>query len=120
MDMTEGPPQTPESETAPTPEEIKDVFERLTRSGRYTEMRRLEDERGIYLWEISIETEDGHTEYEYNRAGPNPKGKGLQTAVYATYYRNDGMPISGASVAELRNNVWNTELIDLRTWLPKT
>lgn len=63
-DMTERLLQKPESgaEHVPTPEEIKDVFEKLTSSRGYREMRRLEDERGIYLWEISIETEDGHTD----------------------------------------------------------
>lgn len=102
------------AETISTPEEISTVFERLTGIREHTEVRKLEDERGIYLWEISITTENGHTEYEYNRAGPNPKGRGLQTAVYATYYDNDGIPISGSSVAKLINNKWNTELFDLK------
>jgi len=118
-----GPPKNIETraETAPTLEEIVAVFEKLTGSKEYTEIRRLEDERGIYLWEISVATENGHTEYEYNRAGlnPNPKSKGFQTAVYAVFYGKDGMPISGSSVAKLINNKWNTELLDLRTWLPK-
>jgi hypothetical protein len=116
--MTEGPPQTLDSgpEKNPTQEEIMAVLEKLTGSKEYTEVRRLEDEHGIYLWEISITTEDGHTEYEYNRAGPNPnpKSKGLQTAVYATYYDKDGMPISGSSVALLIGNVWNIDLLDLK------
>ena len=105
-----------EREVAPTPEEIVSIFERLTGSKEYTVVRKLEDERGIYLWEISIATEDGRTEYEYNRAGPNPnpKSKGLQTAVYATFYDNDDMPISGSSVAKLMNGTWNTNLLDLK------
>jgi len=114
--MTEGLSKKLEtgSENIPTPEEIATVFEELVGSKEYTEGRKLEDELGVYLWEIRMETEDGHTEYEYNRAGPNPKGKGLQTAIYATFYDNDGIPISGSSVAKLINNKWNTELLDLQ------
>ena len=115
--MTEEPPKNPERgpEIVPTPEEIAMVFEKLTSSREYTEVQKLEDERGMYLWEIRVETEDGYTEYEYNRAGPNPnpKSKGLQTAVYATFYDKDGMPISGSSVAKLINGTWNINLLDL-------
>ena len=113
--MSEKPPKNPEieSEKVPTPEEIAAVFEKLTGSKEYTELQKLEDERGIYLWEIKVETEDGYTEYEYNRAGTHPKGVGLQTAVYATYYDRGGNPISGSSIAILINNKWNTELLDL-------
>jgi hypothetical protein len=45
-----GPPKNIETsvEIAPTLEEIADVFEKLVGSKEYTEVRRLEDERGIY------------------------------------------------------------------------
>ena len=109
--MTEGIPQ--HFETVPTAENISAVFETVVGSKEYAETRRLEDERGVYLWEIRVETEDGYTGYEYNRAGPNPKGKGLQTAVYATFYDKDGMPISGGTVARLVDNKWDTNLPDL-------
>jgi hypothetical protein len=115
--MTEGPLKKLELgvETVPTLKEVAAVFEKLTGSKDYTEMRKLEDERGIYLWEISVETEDGHAEYEYNRAGPNPKGKDLQTAVYATYYDRAGGIINGYTIARLTNNIWatGTELPDI-------
>ena len=119
--MTEGPPQKLESrpETVPSPEEIVGVFEKLTGSAKYTEVRKLEDEQGIYLWEITVETEDGSIEYEYNRAVLDPPNA-PKTVVFATYYDKDGVPISGSEVAQLMNNRWNTNLIDLRTWLPKT
>ena len=118
--MNEGRPQKPETglETVPTPEEIKDVFEKLTRSGRYTEIRRLEDEKGIYVWIISMETEDGTTEYEYNRSVIDPP-HAPKTAVFATTYDKDGMPTGGSTIAQLINHKWNTNLIDVRTWLPK-
>ncbi len=119
----DGPPKNIETgvkiETAPTLEEVAAVFEKLTGTKEYTEVRKLEDERGIYLWEISVATEDGHTEYEYNRSVINPPEKVPKTVVFATYYGSDGMPISGSTVAQLINNTWKTELIDLRTWLPK-
>ena len=111
--MTEKPPENSEHgpEIVPTPEEITAVFEKLTGSKEYTGVRRLEDEHGIYLWEISIATEDGHIEYEYNRDGPNPnpKSKGLQTAVYATFYDKAGGIINGYTIARLTNNIWATE-----------
>lgn len=65
------------------------------------------------MWEISITTEDGHTEYEYNRAGLYPGGKYLQTAVYVTFYDSTSVPISGSSIAKLINNKWNTDLLDV-------
>ena len=119
--MAEDPPKNiePGPETAPTLEEIAAVFEKLTGTKEYTQGPRLEDEKGIYRWEIRVETEDGYIEYEYNRTVINPLGKVPKTVVFATYYDKDGMPISGSTVAQLINNTWNTQLIDLRTWLPK-
>jgi len=121
MDMNEERPQNRETgpETDPTPEEIQAVFEKLTETNEYTEIRKLVDERGVYLWEISVAMENGRVEYEYDRIGPNPRGKGLQTAVYAVYYGKDGALISGSSVAQLINGIWNTNLTNLREWLPK-
>lgn len=117
-----GPPKNVDihAEIVPTQEDVAAVFERLIGSRKFTETRNPKyDERGLYSWEVTTPTESGSTEFEYNRAGPYPGGKYLQTAVYATFYDKEGMPTGGSSVAKLISGEWNTELIDLHTWLPK-
>ncbi len=54
-------------EHIPTPEEVPAVFKELVGETEFEETRKLEDEQGLYLWDIKIFTEDGYTEYSYRR-----------------------------------------------------
>ncbi|MDD5396654.1 MAG: hypothetical protein PHW24_01190 [Candidatus Moranbacteria bacterium] len=99
------------SEHIPTPEEVKSLFEKLVGENGYEDVRKLEDERGLYLWEIKIAQEDGSMEYSYIRKG-DYKSRGLaggsasETAIHVTYFNEDGIPISGTSVLKLVNDKW--------------
>ncbi len=98
-------------EHIPTQEEVLAIFEKLVGENEYEEVRKLEDEQGLYLWEIKIAQEDGSIEYSYIRKG-NYKERGLaggsaaETAIHITYFDNDGMPISGHSVYKLIDDKW--------------
>jgi len=99
-------------ERIPTPEEVLALFEKLVGEAKFGERRRLEDEQGLYLWEIEITQEDGGTtEYSYIRKG-NYKERGLaggsasETAIHVTYFDNEGVPISGHSVSKLIDGKW--------------
>jgi predicted nuclease with TOPRIM domain len=65
--------QTPER--IPTPEEIFSVIKSLTEK-ETTEIRRLEDEDGVYLLEVTVQgdTENEVEEYAYMRKGRRAEG----------------------------------------------
>lgn len=100
------------SEHIPTSEEVLLLFEKLVGENKYEDVRKLEDEQGLYLWEIKIVQEDGSsTEYSYIRKG-NYKARGLaggfspETAIHVTFFDSDGMPIGGHSVMKLIDGKW--------------
>lgn len=98
-------------EHIPTQEEVLAIFEKFVGEAKYEEIRKLEDEQGLYLWEIKIAQEDGSIEYSYIRKG-NYKERGLaggsasETAIHITYFDNDEIPISGHSVCKLIDGKW--------------
>jgi len=87
------------------------IFEKLVGEAKFEEIRKLEDEQGLYLWDIKISQEDGSMEYSYIRKG-NYKERGLaggsapETAIHITYFDNGGIPISGHSVYKLIDGGW--------------
>ena len=98
-------------EIIPTSEDVILLFEKLAGEAEYDGVRKLEDDQGLYLWEIKIAQEDGSIEYSYIRKG-NYKERGLaggsaaDTAIHITYFDNDGIPISGHSVYKLIDGKW--------------
>ena len=92
-------------EHVPTPEEVRSIFKKLTEK-EYTEVRRVEDGKGLYLFDITVsgELEGEVTEYSYRR-GQTGADKHLVDAIQVTYYEN-GIPISGTTVAEIVNGKW--------------
>jgi hypothetical protein len=99
-------------EHIPTSEEVLSLFEKLVGENKFEDVRKLEDEQGLYLWEIKIVQEDGSsTEYSYIRKG-DYKARGLaggsasETAIHVTFFDPEGMPISGHSVMKLINDKW--------------
>ena len=85
----------------PSYEEIKSKIFEFVAGRSCVEGRLLEDERGLYLLDITTEPdEDGYTaEYSYSRKGPQPKGRcPVETKIHVTNYKNY-FPVSGESVA---------------------
>ncbi|MFH0988119.1 MAG: hypothetical protein V1763_01975 [Parcubacteria group bacterium] len=99
-------------EHIPNAEEVLALFERLVGESKFSERRKLEDEQGLYLWEIEIAQDDGSiTEYSYIRKGNYKErglagGSALETAIHVTYFDDEGMPISGHSLFKLINDKW--------------
>ena len=98
-------------EHIPTSEEVLSLFKELVGENEYEVVRKLEDERGLYLWEIKVAQEDGSIEYSYIRKGNYKErglagGSALETAIHITYFDNDGVPISGHSVYKLIDDNW--------------
>jgi len=99
------------SEHIPTSEEVLALFEKLVGEAKYEEVRKLEDEKGLYLWDIKIVQEDGSVEYSYIRKGNYKEkriagGSPLETAIHITYFDNEGIPISGHSVVKFIDGKW--------------
>lgn len=108
--MNEGPPTIHEEvrERILTPEEVSFIFKRLLgpKWKEHTEARKLEDEEGLYVWDIKISGEDGDTEYSYMRKGRYKEGEATLTAVHVTFFDTEGVPIGGHSVAKYINGTW--------------
>ncbi len=92
-------------EHIPTPEQARLIFKRLTNK-EYAEVRIVEDEKGLYLFDITVrgELEGEITEYSYRR-GQSRADKSLVDAIQVTYYKN-GLPVSGTTVAEIIDGKW--------------
>jgi hypothetical protein len=105
--MMEKMPTTENQEIIPTPEEIESVFHELIGGEKaWSETKRLEDDKGLYCLEVEIQGEDGTvTEYGYMRKGCFGRNQSSATEITATYYQ-DGMPISGTTVATLIDGKW--------------
>ena len=104
-DRLEGAEEAPEH--IPSAEEVGEIFAQLLPGEAYTEVKRVEDEQGLYRLDILIQGADGSTEYSYLRKGNNPMGgRRRETVVNVIFYDADGMPISGSAVAKCDNGNW--------------
>ncbi len=93
-------------EHIPADEEVRAIFERLLGGKEYNHVRRFEDARGLYLWDIAVTETDGHTEYDYLRKGRYAQGECSVTRIDVTYYDDKDVPISGHSIAMYENGAW--------------
>lgn len=82
------------------------MFKELT-DKEYKEIRKREDEKGVYLLEITVpgDSEDEIIEYAYMRKGQYPEGESSATEIHVTYY-DGGRPISGTSAARCIDGNW--------------
>lgn len=73
----------------------------------YIEVRKLEDEQGLYLYEVKIlgDLPGEEIGYEYMRKGQYEEGSSLSTEIHIVYYEN-GIPISGTSAARYVDGKW--------------
>lgn len=104
-------PKEEKQEHIPVAEEVLSLFEKIVGENKYEEVRKLEDELGLYLWEIKIPQGDGSIEYSYIREGNYkerglPGGSALETAIHITYFDNEGIPLSGHSVSKFIDGKW--------------
>lgn len=101
--MHEGPPDTStfeeSPEKVPTPEDVEVAFEQLIGGERYEEIRKLEDEEGLYLWDVV----SGGNEYSYMRKGQYAEGQASESAIHVTFFDDSGVPCGGHSVAKFVN-----------------
>jgi ribosomal protein S18 acetylase RimI-like enzyme len=96
-------------ESIPSEEEILSVFEKLVEGKEFVEIRKKEDEKGIYLWEIKLQessADGGTVEYSYGREGSYPENKSLETAVHVAFFDDEGYPVGGHSVAKYIKGEW--------------
>ncbi len=105
---SEKPLKLESKEKIPTAAEVGHAFDKLI--GKKFETKRiLEDEQGIYLWEVEVPGEkDGEvTEYGYMRKGRHAVGgQASETAIHVTYYE-DGVPVGGTSAAVYIEGKWD-------------
>jgi len=93
-------------EHIPTPEEVCSVFRELI-GKEYIEVRKLEDEQGLYLYEVKIPGDLPGEEigYEYMKKGQYEEGASLSTEIHIVYYEN-GNAVGGTSAARYVDGKW--------------
>lgn len=104
-------PKNPEnkSERIPSEQEVRFCFEKLTGGEAYEEVRKKEDEKGVYLWEIKMTEatpDGGSVEYSYGREGSYPENKSVETAIHVAYFDANGVPEGGHSVLKYIEGNW--------------
>ena len=104
--------QAEKAEHIHTSEEVIAILKEIIGEAKFEEGRKLEDEQGLYLWEIKITQEDGESvEYEYVRKG-NYKERGLpggsapETAIHMTLFDSEGIPYTGHPVRKFLDGKW--------------
>ncbi len=100
-------------EKLPTKEDIQSFLETVLKGKVYKELRVLTDEKGVTVYEIEIDLENGEkVEYNYQRAKydyTNKSNHPLQqssASIHSIDYDASGMPIGGKGVAEYRDGTW--------------
>ena len=74
--------------------------------GDSTEPRILEDDKGVYLFELSVLKKNGESVvYSYNREGNFPECQSGTTTVYKVYFEGD-MPVGGDVIADFVDHRW--------------
>lgn len=103
----EGLPQAKKEslEHIPTLEEVRSIFRRLTEK-RFKEVRKINDEKGLYLFDITVpgKLKGEVTEYSYRR-GQTDKHANPIDSIQVTFYEYD-RPVSGTTVAEIVDGEW--------------
>lgn len=96
------------NERLPTEGEIRSVIDSLLEGREFKEGRKLEDDEGVYLWEIETTDSQGDlVEYSYKRKGRQSKGGvSVDTVINVTFHNKDGFPVSGYSAARYINGEW--------------
>lgn len=89
-----------------TPEEVCSVFKELIKK-EYKEVRRCEDQEGLYLLEVEVsgESENEVTKYLYIRKGEHKEAACSETEIYVTYFE-DNIPVGGTSAARFIEGNW--------------
>lgn len=94
------------------PERILSKEEVIITMSRFLEnltvTRELSDDKGLYLLEAQVAgKESGEViEYQYMRKGAFPnQNREVETSICAYYYQ-DGVPISGETIAVYRSGEW--------------
>ena len=106
--MLENPTKNAEKnpESIPTIKEVQEVFDTLLGDLKPETIRQLEDQDGLYLWDIKVIEEDGHREYSYIRKGRYKEGQSSATVIHVIFHDKEGIPRGGHNVANFVNNKW--------------
>ena len=98
------------SEKIPNEREVLNLFEEII-DGDFEIYRSLEDEHGLYMFEVRGTDSDGDIlQYNYIRAGAYPEGSSSSTVVDVIYFMGD-IPCGGDCVARYENGQW-VKLLD--------
>jgi hypothetical protein len=106
MNMEEFSTPEKEKEHIPSMEEVLIVFKELFEDVEFKEIKKREDSKGLYWWNIEIVSGDGTTEYLYIRKGVYSEGEALLNVVNVAYFDREGIPTGGHSVAKYMDNAW--------------
>lgn len=79
-----------QSENIPSIKEVALKFEKILDGREFTELKKIEDEEGLYIWEIETTDDDGdRLTMEFKRAGESETGVASDSRIRETLYVED-------------------------------
>lgn len=102
-------PNNPEEkkEHIPSLEEVRSVLEQVLEGQEYEEVRKEEDEEGLDLWEVRVNTLEGFAEFSYKRKGSyDTNNEKRVDVIHVTFFDQDNIPTGGHSVAKYIDGEW--------------
>ena len=93
-------------EQNPTEAMVSRQFENILEGREYTDIEKIEDEHGLYVWDIaSLDDAGDRVEYCYKRAGESEMGTVAVSTIHTSYFIGDD-PVGGESLYKFRNHQW--------------
>ena len=93
-------------EHIPTPEEVYGVIRQLTNK-ETTEARKVEDEKGLFILDVTVpgEKEGELIEYGYKRTRTDNKGRTIPSEIHISHYSGEDW-MGGTSAARYEEGTW--------------
>lgn len=86
----ENPASAEKEPRFPSPEQVRSEIERLSGQENLEELRTLDDEKGLYLYEaVAVDGNGEGKLYSYTRAGNYSETKSIETIIDLAYFRGD-------------------------------
>ena len=95
------------AEKIPSEREVAGRFEKILAGREFSELQKVEDEDGLYVWDVQTTDDDGdRVDICYKRAGTSATGVIEISAIHQALYTSDGIPCGAGTQFEYIDGRW--------------